>query len=247
MRPLAPTRTTPPAPPRTEPSRDRRAVALLLLLGTLAYTAWVLEAVLSTGLAPTRTYVSELAARDQPYGALFRTTDLVAGVLVWAAGLRALLRLRPWGGWGTAGWAGLVLFGAATAVDSRLPLSCPPTVDPECAARERAGLVPVTHIAHATSSAIAVCGVLVALLSLTLAARGHAPRSLLARCGPALAGLELAATAWTLAAIAALGTADWSVGIAQRLQVGVVGVWLGVVAVSAVRCPASAFTPGTRR
>ncbi|KIF03657.1 hypothetical protein PL81_23010, partial [Streptomyces sp. RSD-27] len=100
-------------------------------LGAAAYTAWVLEVVLSTGLDPIEAYVSELAAQDQPLGGLFRATDFTAGLLVFLGGLLALVRLvrlvrypqarRPWA---VAGWAGVALFGAATAADAWLPLSC---------------------------------------------------------------------------------------------------------------------------
>ncbi|MCZ4512484.1 DUF998 domain-containing protein [Streptomyces sp. ActVer] len=217
--------------------KPRPTTAALLALGALTYTAWALEAVLPTDLTPTHTYVSELAARNQPYGTLFRTTDLLAGVLVFAAGLLASLRPPSPGRWTKAGWAGLVLFGTATAVDSRLPLSCAPTADPTCAAQERAGLLPVAHSAHSVSSTVALCGILVAMPALTLAARRYAPRAPLARSGPALVTLELAATAWTLTAIAALETGHdgWGLGVAQRLQVGVIAVWLTVLAVSLVR------------
>ncbi|MEU9188610.1 DUF998 domain-containing protein [Streptomyces sp. NPDC048484] len=223
-----------------------RTAAALLALAALAYSAWTLEAVLPTGLPPAHTYVSELAARDQPYGALFRTTDLLAGVcvcvFVCTAGL-PVFRGRPPGGPGAqAGRAGLLLFGAATAVDSRLPLSCTPTADPGCAARETAGLVPPAHSAHTVSSTVALCGILVAMVALTLTARRCAPRSPLARSGPGLVAFELAATAWTLAAIAVLETGrdGWGVGgvgIAQRLQVGVIAIWLGALAVSLLRVP----------
>ncbi|MFZ3469875.1 DUF998 domain-containing protein [Streptomyces sp. 4.24] len=125
-----------------------RSVAALIGLGAAAYTAWVLEVVLSTGLNPIETYVSELAAQDQPLGGLFRATDFTAGLLVFLGGALALARLsripdsrRPWS---VAGWAGVTLFGASTAADAWLPLSCAPTADPECAARETAGLVPAT-------------------------------------------------------------------------------------------------------
>lgn len=97
---------------------SRTAVAALLGLGALTYSAWALEAVLTTDLAPAHTYVSELAARNQPHGSLFRTTDLLAGTLVWAAGLLASLRPPFPGRWTRAGWVALVLFGTATAVDS---------------------------------------------------------------------------------------------------------------------------------
>ncbi|QQM43769.1 DUF998 domain-containing protein [Streptomyces liliifuscus] len=222
----------------------RPTTAVLLALGALTYTAWALEVVLATDLAPAHTYVSELAARNQPHGTLFRTTDLLAGTLAGAAGLLELLRLPSPGRWTRAGWAALVLFGAATAVDSRLPLSCAPTADPVCAAQERAGLLPAAHSAHSVSSTVALCGILVAMLALTLTARRYTPRAPLARSGPALVTLELAATAWTLAAIAALeaGHDGWGLGVAQRLQVGVIAVWLTFLAVSLPR----PTTPGVR-
>lgn len=78
------------------PGNVTRASAALLALGALAYTAWVLEVLVRTGLDPVRTYVSELAAADQPLGAFFRTTDLVSGALVLAgAVLGAIGTRRP--------------------------------------------------------------------------------------------------------------------------------------------------------
>ncbi len=221
----------------------RRLAAALLLLGAVAYTAWVLELVIATGLDPVRAYVSELAAADQPLGGLFRATDLVAGLLVLAGALTA-----PAGGagprgpagspraerqpWAVAGWAALALFGGATALDSRLPLSCAPTGDPVCAARETAGLVPATHTAHAVSSSLAMLGALAALVLLTVAARRHGQWPALARFGPPLVLAELAATLWTLAAVAAF-TADrgtWALGVGQRLQVLLVALYLALLA-----------------
>ncbi|MEU7030346.1 DUF998 domain-containing protein [Streptomyces sp. NPDC046275] len=213
--------------------------AVLLGLGALAYTAWVLEVVLRTGLDPVQTYVSELAAADQPLGGLFRATDLAAGVLVLGGALTGLAAVRPRRAWAVTGWVALALFGAATAVDSRLPLSCAPTADPECAARETAGLVPATHTAHAISSGLAMTGALTAMLALTVAARRHRARSPLARTGPALVALEFAATAWTLAAVAAFeaGRGTWLLGAGQRLQVLLVAVWLAVLARTVAREP----------
>ncbi|MER7947168.1 DUF998 domain-containing protein [Streptomyces sp. NPDC096079] len=266
------------------PRSVTRTAGLLLALGALAYTAWLLEVLVRTGLDPVRTYVSELAAADQPLGGLFRATDLAAGLLVLAGALTGLAssrgaltglassrgaltglassrgaltglaagrdrrppdpRVPSWARperarrpWLLVGWTALAVFGAATAVDSRLPLSCAPTVDPECAARETAGLVPATHTAHAISSGLAMTGALVALVALTVAARRYGQWPLLARTGPVLVVLELAATAWTLAAVAAFeaGKGIWSLGAGQRLQVLLVAVWLAVLAYSLVR------------
>ncbi|OKJ50212.1 hypothetical protein AMK27_34520 [Streptomyces sp. CB02009] len=269
------------------PGNVTRASAALLALGALAYTAWVLEAVLRTGLDPVRTYVSELAASDQPFGTFFRATDLVSGALVlagavlgwagtWRRGTRGIghretrgsghrwaseagpageswavrrpaseaagpgtldagpLRRRVREPWSVLGWGALALFGAATVADSRLPLSCAATTDPACAAREAAGLVPATHTAHAVSSGLAMTGALLALVALTVAARRYGRGRPLARTGPVVVALELAATVWTLAAVAAFeaGKGTWALGAGQRLQVLLVAVWLAVLAYS---------------
>ncbi|MFI1468854.1 DUF998 domain-containing protein [Streptomyces wuyuanensis] len=233
-----------------ETSGTSRTVALLIALGALLYTAWVLELLLATGLDPVRAYVSELSAADQPFGGLFRATDLAAGLLV-LAGAAAALPMPPRRPWSLAGWTALALFGLATAVDSRLPLSCAPTDDPECAALETAGLVPATHTAHAVSSSLAIAGALTGMVALTVAARRYRRWPLLGRAGPVLVVLELAATAWTLTAVAAFeaGRGIWWLGAGQRLQVLIVAGWLAVLALSVAREGASRpgdGRPGTR-
>ncbi|WP_405653781.1 DUF998 domain-containing protein [Streptomyces sp. RK9] len=231
-----------PEPPAAGVRRGARtAVAVLLALGALAYTTWAFEVFLPTGLSPLRSYVSELAAEDQPYGTFFRSLDFGAGVLVCAGAVLALLwRVRPAGlSRGLArltalGWAGVALFGAATAADSRLPLSCAPTADAACVARERAGLVPAAHSAHAVSSSVAVAGALVGMVLLTLVVRRAGAREGVRAGGllTLLLGVELAATVWTLAAVAAFdaGRGTWGLGVAQRLQLLTIAVWLVVVA-----------------
>ncbi|MFI9061744.1 DUF998 domain-containing protein [Streptomyces sp. NPDC053429] len=213
-----------------------RGIAGLVGAGGGVYAAWVLEVVLTTGLDPVETYVSELAAQDQPLGGLFRATDFTAGLLVFCGGLLALVRLArlPWT---VVGWAGVTLFGAATAADAWLPLSCAPTVDPECASRETAGLVPATHQVHAVSSSLAMAGALTAMVALTVAARRYRRLAPLARYGPALLALELLATCWTLSAIALFtaGRGTWALGAGQRLQVLLVAFWLGLLAYSVHR------------
>ncbi|WP_260616078.1 DUF998 domain-containing protein [Streptomyces sp. WAC05292] len=134
--------------------------------------------------------------------------------------------------WSVTGWAGVTLFGAATAADAWLPLSCTPTADPVCAARETAGLVPATHQAHAVSSSLAMTGALVGIIALTVAARRYRIFAPLAAHGPALVAMELIATAWTLTAIAMFtaGRGTWALGAGQRLQVLLVALWLGLLA-----------------
>lgn len=213
-----------------------RPVSLLVGLGAAAYAVRVLEVLVSSGLDPIDTYVSELSAAEQPLGGVFRATDLLAGSLLLLGALWALLRTarRPWL---LIGWAGLVLFGGASVADAWLPLSCAPTADPECAARETAGLVPATHLAHAWSSSLAVLGALVGLVALTVAARRYRQWPPLSRFGPALVVLELAATAWALFSVATFqaGSDSWLLGAGQRLQVLLMAVWLGVLAYSVRR------------
>ncbi|MFB7905615.1 DUF998 domain-containing protein [Kitasatospora sp. NPDC056076] len=254
-------RTHPRPPSRRRRPSDRRArtaVAALLLLSAVAYTAWVLEVVLSTGLDPVQAYISELAAEDQPLGGLFRATDLAAGLSVLAAALTALAtgqarNAAPPGRraaapgqdrsapgrdrWALVGWSALALFGAATAADSRLPLSCAPTSDEMCAARETAGLVPATHTAHAVTSSLAMLGALTALVALTVLARRRHRWPAVRRLGPWLLGAELLATGWSLGAIAAFqaGRGTWALGAGQRLQVLLVALWLAVLAVAVAR------------
>ncbi|MFJ2867257.1 DUF998 domain-containing protein [Kitasatospora sp. NPDC087314] len=221
------------------------------MLSAVAYTAWVLEVLLSTGLDPVQAYISELAAEDQPLGGLFRATDLVAGICVLAAAVTALAtgqagqtrqagRSGPRAAgrrWAVAGWSALGLFGAATAADSRLPLSCAPTSDEMCAARETAGLVPATHTAHAVTSSLAMLGALTGLAVLTVAARRYGWWPPVGRIGPWLLGAELLATGWSLAAIAAFeaGRDTWALGAGQRLQVLLVALWLAVLALGLAR------------
>ncbi|MGW7824420.1 DUF998 domain-containing protein [Streptomyces puniciscabiei] len=207
----------------------RMAVVAVVLSGALLYAAWVAESVLSTGLAPHRAYISELAAHGQPYAELFRTTDLAAGTLVGAGAVAATLLLRPLSRSAFVGWLGLAVFGIATVIDSRFPLSCAPSVDPVCLERQSAGLLPVTDTIHNVSSIIAVCSLLVAMTGVTLWAHRPPQRLLLARVGPYLVSIEVAAIVWNMAAIVVAVPGQ---GIAQRFHVGVASVWLSVFALS---------------
>ncbi|AUY51649.1 DUF998 domain-containing protein [Streptomyces sp. CB01881] len=100
--------------PRPHLGRRNARLVAALLLSAVAYTAWVLEVVLSTGLDPVRAYIGELAAEDQPLGGLFRATDLVAGLAVLTPAVTVLLTeaarrhgwwppVRRYGSWLLAG------------------------------------------------------------------------------------------------------------------------------------------------
>lgn len=236
-------RRTATSPRRRPPRRwELWLIGALLLIGAAACTAWVLDAVLVTRLQPANAYAGEPSdAPDGPLGGIFRATDLVAGLAVLAGCVIALVRLpavrRPLP---AVGWVLLALFGAATAVDSRLPHGCTPARDQACDAHQSAGLVPAAHsaytayTAHGVAGSLAVLCALAGLVILTAAARRYACWSRLARIGPYLAAAELGATIWTLAAVAALQAwhVGWALGAGRRAQVALIAVWLAMLAAS---------------
>ncbi|WP_412542101.1 alpha/beta fold hydrolase [Longispora sp. K20-0274] len=196
-----------------------------LVAAGFTYTTWVLGLWVNPGVDARSGYVSSYAATDQPHRALFVFGDCATGVLVVLAVLLvALSRVGVWNTLATVGWLGLGLFGAGTVADSVLTLDCTPYTDATCALLERSGHVSLGHQLHATTSSLAVTGACVSLLAMALAWRR-----------PwiwVLAVLELLAVAASLAAMLA---GDW-MGAAQRVQVGILAVWLvglGAVVLSA--------------
>ncbi|NLU68107.1 DUF998 domain-containing protein [Streptomyces sp. HNM0574] len=210
--------------------------AVPLALGALACSAWVLSPVLGTGLEPVRTWTGELAADGQRYATLFRVTGLLAGLLVLAGAGWGLARVerRPWS---AVGWAGLLLSGAAGAAAALLPLSCTPTLDAGCRARESAGLVPAAHAARLVAAPLALAGALVGAAALTAAARRYRIWPAVARGGPAVLLGVLPATAWALAGTAALyaGHGTWALGLGQRLALLGLAVWLLTLAAAVAK------------
>lgn len=218
-----------------------RRARLILLAGTALYSAWIIAPLLGSGLSPLYSYVSEAGAAGQPHALLFRATDLLAGTAFVVAAVLAHHAARPVPRLALAALAGLLILGAATMCDALMPLSCTPTADAACAAREAAGQVPFTHVGHAVSSGIAGFGGVVAVLGWGLWRRSsrHGSGSGFdgARIPLALGALYLVTTAWTLAAM--LEPALY-LGLAQRGQVLSLTLWLVLLATSprAQRLPA---------
>lgn len=249
--PAAPTPRGSAAP---TPGRSAVPVACLLALGSLCYLSWVAAPrVAAGGLDPVSTYASELAATDQPGSAFFRMGDVLAGLLVATAAVLWLRTLRS----GEPrpdthgrllsrpvrfGVLALAIFGVVTVADAASPLSCAPSADAACAARESAFAVPWTHTAHVGTSVVASIAMLTAVLLLTWQVlRG----SYAGRAGgavPVLLGLAaigyVGGTAWTLLEVARASVAwPWPplLGIAQRVQVGSASLWLLLLALVVLR------------
>lgn len=223
-------------------SRPVTVAQVFLTLAGILYVGVVLEVAAGWPLDPTRSYLSELAALDQPTSALFRGTDLAAGALV-VAGLAVLgvaYRRRRAAGHAAATlvqrvtfWA-LVAFGLATMADALLPLDCALSVG-TCAAREEAGHLSATHHAHTFSSVASGIGSFVASAGIVWLARAR--RRTLLGFSARLAGALGPVLGIVTGTIGMFGSPlPFGTGIAQRLQIVAFSVVL-VLAVQVLRIP----------
>ncbi|WP_081283369.1 DUF998 domain-containing protein [Mycobacterium asiaticum] len=234
------------------PQRSRRALhtgrkapALLrwiavvgAVLGAILYSNWVLEVVFTRTLPDPDLYISELAAADQPYAEWFRSCDLAAAVVLAIAAAAALVGVHG-GRWSRRGWWALVLFAAATVLDSTLwRLVCAPSSDAVCAAREGARTVPIGHQLHWFSSGTVLFAAVASLFAFVLAdsREGAPPR--VRRIGRFMLGALIGSAILTGIAIL-IDSADviGVVGIAQRAELVVFAGWLIYVALRTARAP----------
>lgn len=196
-------------------ARTARAGRWALIAGAVLYNAWVLEAVLPTGLDPRHSYVSELYAADQPFHGLFGCVEIVTALLVAAGALCLPARRDPAArGWaGTGRWA-LVAFAASSVADVIVPMRCAPSVNHACEA------VNPWHTATSALAHAALFGSMALLVTAAFRSPGRPP---LRRWGPWVLGAAL------LTALATVGPLfarpGWH-GVPQRAHLVLVGVWL---------------------
>jgi hypothetical protein len=197
-----------------------RAIGVATVAAGVVYSAFLATPLLGTALDPGRSYVSELAALDQPYGAAFRAVDAVVGLVVVVAAVHVIRGARV----GAVRWAGtaLGLFGVATLVDAGAPMTCAPSTDPVCAAGEaaRSSLAIGTH----EVSSIAANGAAVLAVALLAVVRSLG-RTAYQRASPLegamTVGLPLVAVPGLVVVLeetVGLGL-DAVVGYVQRVQV----------------------------
>ncbi|NJP90737.1 alpha/beta fold hydrolase [Nonomuraea sp. FMUSA5-5] len=184
------------------------AACAFIVTAVLA-SAWVTGQFTTPAVDRTEGYVSELAARNQPWTRLFRVSDVLAG-LACLAGVALVPRVaREW-----PGWLALAAFGLLTVVAGLFPLDCAALSDPLCG-RQGAS---AAHVAHAAARVLGTIAVLVAMV--LLSARWRARASWL------FTWLTLGATLLTAGAQAA----GHGVGLAHRAQLTMIAVWLVYVA-----------------
>lgn len=197
----------------------------VLLIGAgVAYSAWLLEFLLPTGVSPVRSFVSEHYVASLPHDWLFRSDDIIAGCLYLVAAV-AVGRLLPRGWISTAIVLGLAVFGGTTIADALFVPDCLTTVDRVCLHRELTGQVSWHHIVHLGSSVISQIAVVAVLFGVER----------LAAWFGTVAQRWLARFALTVVAITAIGCvtfyrAGW-VGVAQRVELIVIAaatLWVAV-------------------
>ncbi len=201
-------------------------VGALLAVASVAYSMWLLEFVLPTGLSPVQSFVSEHYVVSEPYQALFRGFDVVAGIVYVVASVR-LRRLLPSEPSGASVAIGLGVFGLTTVIDALFVPDCIATINPVCERLELTGHVSWHHLLHLGSSFVSQLAFIVVALGIQHLAtlRGTARERILTRL---LLALLL------IAGLACLTCyqVGW-VGIPQRIQLIVIAagtmgaaVWL---------------------
>ncbi|WP_409235488.1 DUF998 domain-containing protein [Streptomyces sp. PA5.6] len=196
-------------------------MAVPLALAALLYNAWLLEAGVPTGLDARHSYVSELYAQGSPYRWLFGGLELGCAALV-VAGAAAGGRTAV-GGVARAGWWALAGVGVSSVADVLMPMTCVPSLQPGCR--------PV-HPAHTlTSAAVHLC-LFASLILIIWDARQRGKPEHVARWGPPLGAAALVSSLCTVGPL--IGYGGWH-GVAQRCHLLLVGAWLAMLALGALR------------
>ncbi|QWF79080.1 hypothetical protein HUW46_02487 [Amycolatopsis sp. CA-230715] len=191
---------------------------MLLVLAGVAYSAWLLAYVLPVGLSLVHAYVSELAAGDQPFRLLFRTTDQIAGAaMVAAAVLLAIRAPRRTASFFALG--GLFLFGLSVVVDASSSLDCASAASEACRIREDAGEVSVADTVHTVSSVVTNFGMFAAVLGVQRFVTGAARALLFAAAG------VIAATGLAIVWLEEFGPGHYA-GLVLQVQLVVVAAVL---------------------
>ncbi|MGQ4598704.1 DUF998 domain-containing protein [Nocardia sp. R6R-6] len=204
-------------------------IALAIALAAVCYSSWVLQFVLKIDLDPVNSFLSELDAEGKPYRQVFATADAITGAALMSATIAGFLLFRR-RRLTTIGWVALFCFGASTIADVLLPLhDCAPGAA-GCGGPSE--LFPQLHQPHALTSTLAVTSVAVAAFAFSLAAFRYRRWWILREFGMVALAIGSAATVWLLVADNLPG--NYALGIAQRIQVGAMSLWLLALAAAVI-------------
>ncbi len=198
--------------------------AVLIAVAGVCYSSWVLEFLWSSPLDPLRSFLSELDAAHRPHRGVYVAGDVITGSCAIASCLVLLLPRPAFRGWiPITTIVAFGAFGASTVADALLPIECIPGIDPNCP-YEPSGLLPQLHHIHALTSTLAVFSIFVTMIAGTVAAHRNRIWPLLRRAGLGVLAVVALATVWMLVADNLHG--DYRLGLAQRIQVGGISVWV---------------------
>lgn len=103
----------------------------LVWLFALTVNNWILSVIFNRNLLLKRGSISDFSALSQPYHYIFRSLDILSGVLIIIISL-ALLKWHSRSRLGKAISLGALLFGIANIVDALIPLPCTNIIDKGC-------------------------------------------------------------------------------------------------------------------
>lgn len=196
----------------------RWVIAVLIAVAGIGYSSWVLEFVLPINIDPTTSFLSQLAEHGAPFRWVFTTGDTVSGALLVVAAIGGLL-LFARRKYSTIGWVALGCFGASTIWDAQAPLT------PENPTKySDTGLFPQLHQLHALTSSLAVFSIFIAMIAFSVAAFKYRRWPILRHTGLWILIIGSVVTTWMLIADNLPG--NYGLGIAQRIQVGAMSLWL---------------------
>lgn len=206
-----------------------RLARVLVVVAGVLYLGTPLEALLGFPLDPSRSYLSELGASDQPLGWLFRTADALTAILVLAA--VALLWKQALSRLAQLAVAGLGVFAVGTLADVIFPMACASSANVVCARADAAGTLSLAHQLHTVSSATALSAIVFSAIVLLIGVLRSSPASSRFLCGSVVAlvaALLLSSLAISVAAVAGAsdGLLPEGAGYIQRVQTLFIGVYL---------------------
>lgn len=216
----------------------RRAWLVVSVVVLVSYNTWVWFVPVNGHPEIINGYLSELSASDQPGNLFFRGGDLITSLLVLAVGVVAIRgwprRIRgagPASRWWWLAAAALLVFGAATFLDSFFSMDCSPTLSEVCDRLEDAGQLSAIHYAHTYTSVAAETGIVTSLLAACLGVRsGLTPRTDRHFPPRLLLGLGVIEVVSLVVMMAMLVADAPGLGYPQAVMVATASVWFCLAA-----------------
>lgn len=196
---------------------------LLSLISAACFNNWALGFLLNPTLLRAGGSISELSSSDQSHFAVFRTLDILAGLMLVSMAIW-WQRSQSRQGHDLIFWGALIL-GVANTADALLPLNCSETLNPSCSMPISLSLHHIALPGHAYSSTAIGLGYFLLPLGGWLYARRYNLRTFLLASQLVLA-LNLLFFASILHEYATVGITVKASGWLQAIQMLAVGTWL---------------------